>query len=111
MNEEFFKNWKNGVQKLNSHADEIIKGRDEAYAILSDEIKRIFADNGTVVDSIHFNNDASVIVVELTGDHSDEITFKKSFIDEIGMGFSVRRKLNALAQTVLYVTLYPLEED
>lgn len=111
MNHEFFQNWKNGVKELNQTADDLSKGRDEAYELLANEIKKIFAQNGTVVDSMHFNSDASVITVELTGDHSKSITFKKSFLFNIGMGFSVNRKMTDRGDMVLYVELYPFGED
>ncbi len=111
MNHEFFTNWKNGVKELNKTADEVSFARDEAYELLANEIKKIFARNGTVVDTLHFNSDASVITVELTGDHSKSITFKKSFLFEIGMGFSVIRKMTDRGDMILYVELYPLDEE
>lgn len=111
MNHEFFRKWKDGVNELNKTADEVSVARDEAYKLMSDEIKKIFARNGTVVDKIHFNNDSSVITVELTGDHSKSISFKKSFLIDIGMGFSVNRKITDRGNIILYVELYPLDEE
>ena len=110
MNYEWFNKWKNGVKELNKTVAEVSVARDEAYKLMSDEIKKIFARNGTVVDKIHFNNDSSVISVELTGDHSKSISFKKSFLIDIGMGFSVVRTITREGDTKLYVNLHPFEE-
>lgn len=111
MNYQWFNEWKNGVNELNRAFSEVDKGRDEAYRLMSDEIKKIFARNGTVVDSIHFSSDSSVITVKLTGNTSNSISFKKSFLIDIGMPFSVRRGLTEEAEVQLFIELYPLEED
>ena len=111
MNHTWFREWKNGVEELNRAYSEVDKGRDEAYRLMSDEIKKIFARNGTVVDSIHFSSDSSVITVKLTGNTSNCISFKKSFLIDIGMPFAVRRGISDDAEVELYLELYPLEED
>jgi len=111
MNHTWFTNWKNGVKEFNKSADELDRGRDEAYQLMADKIKKIFSRNGTVVDAIHFNTDGTVISVRLTGDHSKSITFKKSFLLDIGMGFSVIREITDMGDMVLYVELYPFGED
>ena len=111
MNYSWFNEWKSGVEELNKVSSEVDEGRDKAYSLMSDKIKKIFARNGTVVDSIHFSTDSSVITVKLTGNTANAIPFKKSFLIDIGMPFTVRRKLNHDAENELYIDLYPFEED
>lgn len=110
MNQEFFKNWKNGVDELNRTAEELSKGREEAYEVLANEIKKIFSRNGTVVDTIQFNYDASVITIELAVDTSKTIPFKKTFLYEIGMSFAVKWKISDKGDSMMYIELYPLDE-
>ena len=111
MNYSWFNEWKNGVEELNKVSSEVDEGRKEAYKLMSDEIKKIFARNGTIVDSIHFSSDSSVIIVTLTGNTGNAIAFKKSFLIDIGMPFTVCRKLNHDAENELYIELHPFEED
>ena len=111
MNYSWFNEWKNGVKELNKVSEEVDEGRKEAYKLMSDEIKKIFARNGTVVDSIHFSSDSSVISVKLTGNTENAIPFKKSFLIDIGMPFTVCRRLTELAENELFIELYPFEED
>jgi len=111
MNQNWFKEWKDGVKELNRNSDEISKGKDEAFGLLSDKIKRIFDANGTPVESVKFSRDCSVVRVHLTGNTTNSIGFRKSFLFDIGMPFSVKRELNELAQNELYIELYPLEDD
>ena len=111
MNYTWFKEWKDGVEELNKVSSEVDEGRDKAYSVMSDKIKKIFARNGTVVDSIHFSTDSSVITVKLTGNTANVISFKKSFLIDIGMPFAVRRRMTELAENELYIELYPFEED
>lgn len=111
MNQQFFREWKDKVGEINKIADEVDDGREEAYGLLAGEIKKIFARNGTVADNVHFNDDSSVITVKLAGNPSSSITFKKSFLIDISMSFSVVREITPTGNTILLVKLYPFEED
>ena len=111
MNYEWFKEWKNDVGELNKISDDVDKGRDKAYQVMSDEIKKIFSKNGTPVDAIHFSSDSSVIIVKLIGNTSNAISFKKSFLINIGMPFSVQRRLSKEGHNEMYLELYPFEEE
>ena len=111
MDEDWFIQWKNGVKSLNETSDEVDKGREEAYRLLSDEIKQIFERNGTAVANIHFSSDCSVVTVTFDGNTSKSISFKKSCLEEIAMPFAVKRKLTREATNELYIELYPLEDN
>ena len=109
MNQEFFSEWKNKVDEINQIAEEVVNGREEAYSLLSEELKKIFEENGTVAESIHFNSNGSVITVTFES-QNDSILFKNSFIESIGMPFSVKRRLTDRAEHELYLELYPMGE-
>lgn len=111
MNMDWFRDWKNGVKKLNETAKAVDKGRDEAYGIMSDKIKQTFSANGTVVNNVHFNNDGTVVTVSFVEEHEDTIKFSRNFLVSIGMPFAVKRKFTSLATNELIVELYPLEEE
>lgn len=109
-NDQWFSNWKDTMNGLNSMASQIAIGRIEANALMTKRLKELFTQNGTPIESITYSNDSTVITVYINGNAKSFIHFTKSFLIQLDMSFAVKRELDANGDNRLYLELYPLLE-
>ena len=110
-NDQWFSDWKDTMDNLNSLASQIAIGRIEANALMTKRLKELFAQNGTPIESITYSNDSTVITVYINGNAKSFIHFTKSFTVLLDMPFAVKRDLDANGDNRLYLELYPLMEE
>ena len=96
---------------LNAKTSEIVVGRLEANTLMTKKLKEIFAQNETPIKSITFSEDSTVITIYIEGNAESFIHFTKSFLNQLGMPFTVRRDLDEKCNHRLYLELYPLMDE
>lgn len=102
--------WKERSMELYKALSELNKAFDAERKMMEDTIKQIFSENGLIVNSVTGSSDNSEFLVRFIGDTSKQIQLPKKLLDDIGMGFVVRRVLNEEANNELLIELYPFDD-
>ena len=102
--------WKERSMELYKAISELNKAFDAERKMMEDEIKQIFGKHGLIADSVTGSSDNSEFLVRFVGDTSKQIQFPKKLLDDIGMGFVVRRVLNEEANNELLIEIYPFDD-
>ena len=111
MDVEFMNGYQEFCKETNEVATAIDEDRKDVYTAMTNNLKGIFKENGLDVRDITITDDGSVISVRFLGNTSKSINFSKKLVDELDMGFSVKHGYNHLAESEMFVQLYPLGDD
>ena len=104
-----FNEWKQGVRELNKSADEIVSARDEAYRIMSDNIKNAFKITNNPIPIISFSSDASEITCKW--DIGVDPIIPVNLIVDLKMPFTFNKGLNNNGEWEKILIFYPFMED
>ena len=99
--------WRESVNECNLAMNEVYTLLSKKREFLVAEVEKLCNKYDLPVSKISVSSDCTVLTVYFDGNTSNTLHFPRKFLLELNMSFSVKRELDALANNVLFLEIYP----
>lgn len=99
--------WRQDVDQCNMAMNQVYSALSKKREYIVSEVEKLCNSYDLPVKKISVSSDCTVLTVYFDANTSNTLHFPRKFLLELNMSFSVKRELDALANNVLFLEIYP----